>query len=84
MGQSIGSATDKATQQIDAAIFSKKWRINADGKSYTSSDGKTYNFGDEISNDEVLAATGGTKKSYTSKWQVMGVENGKLKLVSSR
>lgn len=45
---------------------------------------KQYSFGDEFTNDEVLAATGGTKKSYTSKWQVMGVENGKLKLVSSR
>lgn len=44
VGQSIGSATDKATQQLAASISSKKWRVNADGKTYTSSDGKTVQF----------------------------------------
>lgn len=43
---------------------------------------KQYNFGDLFTNDEVLEATGGTKSTYTGKWQVIGVENGKLKLVS--
>ena len=32
-------------------------------------------FGDELTNDEVLAATGGTKSTYIEKWQVIGVEN---------
>ena len=45
---------------------------------------KQYNFGDLFTNDEVLAATGGKQSTYTGKWQVIGVESGKLKLVSYR
>ena len=32
----------------------------------------------------MLAAAGGTKSSYDDKWQVIGVENGKLKLISQK
>ena len=82
MGLPYASATDKATEQLKLTLSSKNWKVGADGETYTSSDGKTVKFGDLFTNDEVLAATGGTKSSYTGKWQVIGVENGKLKLVS--
>ena len=36
---------------------------------------ESLSFGDKFTNDEVLAATGGTKSTYTGKWQVIGVEN---------
>ena len=57
------------------------WYNNGDG-SYTKGD-TTVKVGETLTNDEVLAATGGTKSSYTGTWTILGVENGRLKLVST-
>jgi len=44
VGQSISSATDKATQHLGSVISSKGWKVSADGKTYNSSDGRTVKF----------------------------------------
>ena len=59
-----------------------KWELQEDG--VTIKNGKTQiKIGDEIENDAVLEAKGGTKGTYTGTWTVLGAENGKLKLVST-
>ena len=60
------------------------WKLQEDG--ITIKNGKTREIktiGDTIENDVVLAATGGTKNTYIKPWAIIGVENGRLKLVST-
>ena len=44
VGESVASATDKTTEQLKLTLASKNWKVSADGKTYTSSGGKTVKF----------------------------------------
>ena len=59
------------------------WKVQEDGTIKNGKTEETKKIGDTLTNDEVLAATGGTKSSYTGTWTILGVENGRLKLVST-
>ena len=60
------------------------WKLQEDGTIKNGKTEETKKIGDTFTNDEVLAATGGTKSSYTGTWTILGVEeNGRLKLVST-
>ena len=61
---------------------SEIWQDNGDG-TFLSSNGKTLKIGDILTNEEVLKLTGGTQSSYTGTWTVLGMKDGKLKLVST-
>ena len=59
------------------------WKVQEDGTIKNAKTGETKKIGDTFTNDEVLAATGGTKSSYTGTWTILGIEKGGLKLVST-
>ena len=61
------------------------WKLQEDGITIKNGKtGETKSIGDTIENDVVLAATGGTQSTYAGTWSILGVENGNLKLVSTR
>lgn len=60
------------------------WKISEDKETIINkANGDLKKVGGIISNDEVLKNTGGTKSSYKGTWTILGVEEGKLKLVST-
>ena len=60
------------------------WSLDKDGETVKNSKtGEKKKIGEEIANDVVLSATGGTKSTYTGTWTILGVENGRLKLVTT-
>lgn len=60
------------------------WKMQEDGETIKNEQiGKTIKIGDAITNNEVLKLTGGEQKEYNGTWTVLGVEDGRLKLVST-
>ena len=60
------------------------WEIQTDGETIKNGKtGETKTIGGTFTNDEVIEATGGTKSTYTGTWTILGVEKGKLKLVTT-
>ena len=60
------------------------WEMQSDNKTIKhTKTNETTKIGDTYTNEEVLLATGGTQSNYTDTWTVIGVENGKLKLIST-
>ena len=62
-----------------------RWTYNSSTQKYEN--GKnTYAAGDELTNDEVLKALGISNNTgtYTGTWKVIGIEESKLKLVSTK
>ena len=60
------------------------WNISDDKETIVNTEnGEIRKVGGVVSNDEVLKATAGTESRYKGTWTIIGVEQGKLKLVST-
>lgn len=68
---------------LDKQMGIGPWKVQEDGTIKNGKTEETVEIGATFTNDEVLAATGGTASTYTGTWTILGVENGRLKLVST-
>ena len=60
-----------------------QWELQEDGKIKNTKTGNETEIGKKVPNEDVLKAKKVTSSNYTGDWIVLGVEHGKLKLVSA-